>query len=74
MFLKSRNGGQGGGVNVPWETGVSSPKLGLARRYGSFVILLCELCSAPKSALWHEFWSLVVPGRYVFRSSFIALV
>ena len=40
----SHNGGQGGEFNAPWKIGISSPKLGLARRYGSFVILLSELC------------------------------
>ena len=52
--LISRNGLQCGEFNAPWETRVSSPNLGLVRRYGSFVILLCELCSTLWSALWHE--------------------
>ena len=47
----SCNGGQGGEFNASWETWVSIPKLGLAQRYGSFVIILCELCLVLWSAL-----------------------
>ena len=66
------SGGQGGEFNAPWKMGVSILELGLARRYGSFVILLCELCLW--SALWCEVWSMAALRRYVLGSGFPALV
>ena len=40
------SGGQGCGVNAPWELGVSIPKLGLSWRHESFSLSLGELYSA----------------------------
>ena len=47
-----RSGGQGGSVNAPRELGVSSPKIGLLWKNGSFGISLGELYSA----LWYVSW------------------
>ena len=38
-----RSVGQGGGVNAPWDLGLSSPKLGLSWKSESFGISLGEL-------------------------------
>ena len=72
--LVSHNGGHCGRVNAPWEMGVSCPKLGIARRYGSFEILLCEICLPLWSTLWHEVWSLDALWRYVLWPGFTAFV
>ena len=47
-------GGQDGEVNVPWDMWVSSPKLRLLWKNGSFGISLGELYSALWSVSWCE--------------------
>ena len=59
---------------MPWKAGVSSPNLGVAQRYGSFAILLCELCSALWSTIWHEVRILEMVQRYLLRCGFDTIV
>ena len=70
--LMLHSGSHSGKINAPWKIGILRLGLGLARRYGSFAILLCELCLW--FALWCEVLILIVLGRYVLRSGFDALV
>ena len=71
---KSRNGGNGGGVNARWEMGVSSLKLGLSWRYESFTFSVGDLCSALWFVSWHEVWRSAALGKFVLRYGFATLI